>query len=265
MIILNNNETQLKVDADINQTVFYLSTDSKEVFKKNKAIMGPDWKYYNNPIEYKFNSAGYRTKEINDLETDFVLTFGCSYTEGVGLHTEDIWTHHVSEYLGYDLYNHAKGGTGMDMQYYNGTLWNMANRPLPKLVIAQWPYKTRKHFAHKEQNRIFICDHSYVNTVDGKWWKKRYIQDQGELEINILHWFENFNNTWKLAGVPVLNFTWDDNLRENLTRSRYQLYQIRTKTFDRARDLSHDGAISQKETADRIKKLLKLPNFTDKI
>lgn len=265
MISFYNNKTMFNLDEYSNSTIFYTSTDDKEKFEKNKIIMGKDWKYYNNPIVYKFNSLGYRTKEIADLNENFMLTFGCSYTEGIGLHVEDIWTHHVSTHLKYDLYNHAKGGTGMDIQYYSGSLWNMSNCPKPKLVIAQWPYKFRKSFAHRENDRIFICDPSYTDTIDGNWWKKRYVQDTGEIGLNVLHWFENFNNTWKLAGVPVLNFTWDDDLEQELTRSRYRIFRINTPSTDLARDLAHDGPMIQKETADIIKNLLCLSNFTDKI
>lgn len=265
MIRLSNRNIELRHEEDANTSIWYTSTDDKETFKKNKTILGKDWKYYDNPILYKFNSSGYRTKEISELSNKFMLVFGCSYTEGIGLHTEDIWTHHVSTYLQHDLYNHAKGGTGMDIQYYNGTLWNMSRRSKPELVIAQWPYKFRKSFGYRDGSYINILDPTETNNLDDKWWKKRYINDTGEMELNILNWFENFNNTWKLAGVPVLNFTWDSDLAEHLTRSRYQIHRIKPKNHDKARDCQHDGELFHKETADIIKNLLCLPNFTDKI
>jgi hypothetical protein len=59
------------------------STDDDEAFSKNNKRLGEKWKYYNSKIEYKFNSLGYRTKELTDLNNNFLLTFGCSYTEGV--------------------------------------------------------------------------------------------------------------------------------------------------------------------------------------
>ena len=48
----------------------------------------PDWNYYDSEgkLKYKFNSLGYRTKELNNLHMDpYMLVIGCSYTEGVGL------------------------------------------------------------------------------------------------------------------------------------------------------------------------------------
>jgi hypothetical protein len=92
-----------------------------------------------------------------------------------------------------------------------------------------------------------------------------YIQNIGEMELNLLFWIESFNNVWKLAGVPVLNFTWDHDLLDYLGRSKYQTNFIPIKCKDKARDLSHDGPLFHRETAEKIKKLLTQSNFTDKI
>ena len=223
-------------------------------------ITRPDW-----PIEYAFNSLGYRTKEISELPDEFLLTFGCSYTEGVGLNTDQIWTHAVSQHLNLDLYNAAKQATGPDIQCINSLMWNSNNLPTPNLVIVQWPQKTRRHFGFKKSNSIELHDRSDTNTPDGVWWARRYIVDTGEMSINLYSWFESFNNTWKLAGVPVLNFTWDDDLAEELENSRYKLWTIRPDATDKARDRQHDGPIFHQQTADRIKQILTMSNFTDKI
>lgn len=265
MLKLNDKGSELVYSENVNQTINFYSTDNEKLFRKNEKSMGKDWKYYNSTIEYKFNSFGYRTKEISELSSDFLLTFGCSYTEGVGLHQNEVWPEHVSKSLNLDLYNHAKHSTGMDIQCYNAHLWAMSNKPKPKLVIIQWPYKTRKCFAYRTSKSIILRDMSYTNTVDGKWWEKRYVQDTGELEMNLLLWFESFNNIWKVEGVPVLNFTWDNDLMEHLSRSRYQLHRIKTNTFDKARDLDHDGPGRHEETAHKISKILQLPDFTNKI
>lgn len=222
-------------------------------------------KYPNWPITYKFNSLGYRTKELNELDENFMLTFGCSYTEGIGLRTDQIWTHHISQHLNLDLFNIAKQSTGLDMQALNTLLWNSNNLPKPKLVIVQWPQKTRKRFGFKKEDKIIINDMSETNTHDGKWWARRYIMDTGEMSVNIYSWFESFNNTWKLAGVPVLNFTWDDDIEEELFHSRYKLWTIRPETLDKARDEAHDGPMFHIETADALKDILKESNFTDKV
>jgi hypothetical protein len=266
MLNLYDNNCKLIYEETRNQTINFYSTDDEETFYKNNKKLGKEWKYHNSTIEYKFNSSGYRTKEITDLNKDFLLTFGCSYTEGVGLHQNELWCEDIAKHINLDLYNHAKQATGIDIQYYNAMLWNMNQMPKPKLVIVQWPYKTRKSFGRRENSHsIYISDLSGTSTADGKWWGKRYIQDTGEMELNVLFWIESFNNVWKLAGVPVLNFTWDHDLSEHLTRSKYQMYYIKNKNRDKARDLSHDGNLFHFETARKLRKLLTQSNFTNKI
>lgn len=253
------------VEIDKNRKYYFFSTDSKQQFVANKRKLGPDWAYYNSTIEYKFNNLGYRTKNIDELNDNFLLTFGCSYTEGVGLNQNETWAELIAPKINLDLYNHAKQGSGVDIQYYNAMLWIMSGKPKPKMIIVQWPHKSRKSFADTIGDQIHIQDRSYTKTIDGKWWKKRYIQDTAEMELNVLFWFESFNNLWKLEEVPVLNFTWDDDLSETLKRSRYLIHRIKPKIYDKARDLSHDGTEFHKSSAEKIENLLSLSNFTDKI
>ena len=78
--------------------------------------------YYNKKIEYKYNSWGYRTKEFKDLEDDYILIFGCSFTEGIGLYYDDMWATKLSKELKLDVFNIGMGGTGVDFQFYNTTL-----------------------------------------------------------------------------------------------------------------------------------------------
>lgn len=250
------NESLMLVDVQNKNTrQLTYSTDNKQYKAKY-----PYWR-----IDYRFNSLGYRTKELNELDSNFLLTFGCSYTEGVGLHTDQIWTHHVSSHLNLDLYNAAKQASGLDIPYLNTLLWNSKQLPTPKLVIVQWPQKARKHFGFKNGDVIHLSDKSETNTPDGKWWGKRYIVDTGEMSVNVYSWFESFNNTWKLAGVPVLNFTWDDDLAEELENSRYKLWTIIPDTLDKARDEQHDGPVFHQQTSDSLKEILSMSNFTDKI
>ena len=265
MLRLFNNSYDLVFNEHARQTVGFYSTDDKDIYDQNIKKMGNEWKYYNSNIEYKFNSVGYRTKELSELSDKFLLTFGCSYTEGVGLHQNEIWTDQISKFLNLDLYNHAKQSAGMDIQYYNAMLWAMSKKPKPELVIVQWPDKARRSFAYRKADNISLQDRSYTKSVDGKWWGRRYIQDTGEMELNVLFWFESFNNLWKLEGVPVLNFTWDHDLEQDLVRSRYQIHRIKPKMNDKARDCQHDGPRFHKSTAEKIESLLSLSNFTDKV
>lgn len=248
----------IKDDAPIIVDYPYINKVTK-IFSTDR-FHKPHW-----PIEYKFNSLGYRTKEITDLDKNFILSFGCSYTEGVGLNTNQIWVDHLAKKLNIDYYNAAKQATGIDFAYLNNLLWVNSNLPKPKLVIIQWPQKHRKSFGFKEDYGIRFADMSETPTPDGKWWGKRYIMDTGDLSLNVWSWIEAVNNSWKMLGIPVFNFTWDDDLEEELTRSNYKVWCINPKNRDKARDDQHDGPNFHKETAETISALLKLPDFTHKI
>ena len=42
----------------------------------------------------------------------FVLVFGCSYTEGVGMFEETLWCNILAEKYNFNVINLAKAGTG---------------------------------------------------------------------------------------------------------------------------------------------------------
>jgi len=253
----------LLCDTDrANQTLKWYSADSEKKFLKQPLEFQKQFEY---EIEYKFNKYGHRTKNIEDLNDDFLLTFGCSYTEGIGLCEDQIWNHTLKTHLNLDLYNCAKGATGMDIQYYNTTLWKTNKLPLPKLVIVQWPQKSRKMFASTEQKFLEFNDMSETPTHDGRWWGKRYIVDTAEMSFNNFIWFENFNNIWESLGVPVFNWTWDDDIEQEVIISSRKLWFVSPDIKDRARDFDHDGPGFHSDTAERLIKIIDSGNFTHKV
>jgi len=100
-----NTNFPLLIDLEhVNGDYEWYSTDDENAYRFNRKKMGHTWRYATEKINYKFNSLGYRTKEISDLDKNFMLAFGCSFTEGVGISEDDIWTRHVAEYCGLDLF-----------------------------------------------------------------------------------------------------------------------------------------------------------------
>lgn len=246
MYTLSNNLPLIADLKSANYSMSFYSADSEKKFNQNLKTQPYDWKWRTIDINYTFNSLGHRTVELNDLTKDFILTLGCSFTEGVGLSVTDTWPYKVSKAADIDYYNCAKGGSGMDIQYYNSIMWKANNLPIPKLVIVQWPQKQRKSFASNTDNGIefnLINDHDN-NTPDGKWWK-RYISDTGEMHINNIAWYAGLNSIWESLGVPVLNTTYER--IEELEFLGYNMLHIDTDIDDpvhndRARDLDHPGA-----------------------
>ena len=241
-----NKNCNLLVDrAFVNQTVNFYSSDNEHKYNFHKTRMPADWQYHTETIEYKFNSLGYRTKEITDLEQNFLLTFGCSFTEGVGLNENDTWASLLATNLKLDLYNCAKQSTSPEVQYMNALLWKRNNLPKPKLVVCQWPQISRKVFGFTQEDDINFADMSETKTYDGKWWGRRYIVDNGERDKSVIQQIEGFNLVWESIGVPVVNFSWEEINVPLFTT----VHGVSPEAGNQeARDREHDGPDFHRET-----------------
>jgi hypothetical protein len=107
-----------------NQVLKFAQTDSEDKFYENREKLGSDWYYYDKDIEYNYNSWGYRSKEFAELDNEYMVVFGCSFTEGIGLHYDDIWATKLSKKLNVDVFNLGIGGSGPDVALYNTILFH---------------------------------------------------------------------------------------------------------------------------------------------
>lgn len=73
--------------------------------------------YTKNPIEYKFNSVGFRDDELSTKPKEVDVYLGCSMTSGIGLHQDKIWPSLVSKELNFPSINAGIEGTGVSTQY----------------------------------------------------------------------------------------------------------------------------------------------------
>ena len=121
-LIISENCPVIENILQSNKTMDFNSTDNQDLYIENKKKLGNEWYYYDKKIEYKYNSWGYRCKEFDDLNDDYILIFGCSFTEGIGLGRSDMWTTKLGKKTGLDIFNLGMGGTGVDFQFYNTTL-----------------------------------------------------------------------------------------------------------------------------------------------
>jgi len=224
-----------------------------EEFQKNKKKV--DSVYLERDLEYNFNSEGYRTKDIQEVEKDFVLVFGCSHTEGIGNFEEDIWCSQLLKKKSIDFLNLGKAGAGPDIQYVNTAQWIKNRYPIPKIVIYQWPQTFRKSFVYQEDSK-YIFKHYNVNStkekLDTEWYLKRYCIEPGEMHTNNYHAYTVSNLLWRLLEVPVLNWSWTGDFECDFEK----LHMIETEDTGRARDLMHDGPDIHRQAAHQLKPLI---------
>lgn len=259
-LIISENCPIIENILQSNKTMEFNSTDNQDLYIENKKKLGNEWYYYNKKIEYKYNSWGYRCKEFDDLNDDYILTFGCSFTEGIGLDYSDMWTTKLSKKTGLDVFNMGMGGTGVDFQFYNTTLIHnyilKKNKP-PKLVIYQWPFEHRTTYLFKEsivdKEVIGLLPFSVSHESENvhyfeKWYSHGFIENEGELikQSNIYPMV--CNNIWKSMGIDVINWTWETDFtmkNKVMFSNNINLYNIIDTTNYTARDCTHNGHLSQ--------------------
>ena len=112
------------------KTVPWDTSDSEKVFFQNS--QNPHTRqlleslgFLHTPIEYKFNSHGFRTAEF-DQQSDIVC-FGCSFTLGTGVHDKDTWPSQLESLTGLRVANLGHAGSS------NDTAFRYAQHYLPLL------------------------------------------------------------------------------------------------------------------------------------
>lgn len=222
-------------------------------FIRNQHLV--DRKYLQQDIDYTFNSQGYRTKEIGELDDNFVLVFGCSHTEGIGNFAKDIWCSQLLDSKGIDFLNLGKAGTGPDVQYFNTLQWIKNSFPRPRLVIYQWPQDFRRSFVYYNNSDLVFRHynvHSKQEKRDTGWYHKRYCTELGEMTKDGYRDYYSANTLWQALQVPVLNWTWSGDFEKDFE----DLHVIETVDTGRARDLMHDGADIHNQIADKLSSLI---------
>ena len=277
MLTLSKNYPILVDDEAKSQTLKFWSSDSKESYSKN---FKSGWEYENSEdLVYEFNEWGYRTKNIDDLDKDFALVFGCSYTEGIGLYQKDIWCEKLCKELDIDIFNLAKGGSSPCISYMNTTLYvkNLI-RYKPKLVICQWPQAFRRTFSHLQEKseKVIMADeydlkmvgyniNTEASNMDMSWFKDRWLKEDGEMYKESFFNFYSTDILWKALDVPVYHWTWSGDFTNKYDKpfgfiEDDKIRVIKNKSNDKARDNGHDGKQIHSDVVDflidDIRKLL---------
>ena len=246
------------------------STDNLEHYNKNKKKI--DSYYTDHNVVYTYNNMGYRSVDFNELNTSFILCFGCSYTEGIGVTDADTWPARLENVMDTQTVNLGMGGSSTLIQLINATQWINNNYPKPRGVVIQIPEVTRepqvelKHFEYEETKNDTDIELSsiYLNgtrpnyipgdTQDhdsyGMW--RKYINSFPEsfkpdetcyLTQDITPFFitsallTTFQTMWNNIGVPVLQMTYD--LDGDVIYNPANVFRI---TGDINQDYGRDGA-----------------------
>lgn len=204
MLNLNNVAFGMFVESRKPNTVAEWSdTDSRDLYRVNLRRFGPDWHYAKTPVTYRYNSISYRTNEIDDMVSgNFFIAYGCSQTEGIGVADNEKWSSLLSEKINLPHLNYGKGGAGPDFQELNSFLFLKNSIKRPRFVVIQWPDDSRIMYLGNYQRFLLSNITLGRDTVFySEVLKNNYVENHNLLAVL------KTNLMWKLAGIPVFNFT----------------------------------------------------------
>lgn len=200
-------------------------------------------------ITHYYNSNGHRTKDLKDLDNDYILSLGCSHTEGVGLELNETYSHRISQSLNLDYYNMGVGGSGCDVAFYNLMTFLSKQKNKPKIIVFQWSFHLRFARFSTEKN-----DGLHVQS-EGSW------STSAPSEFAILgeriqyfkfrtHMYHNIVN---LLDIPVVHVTFEEYHNKIVTN----YVKVAAIPNDKAKDNVHLGPLSHKELSENILKKIK--------
>jgi hypothetical protein len=126
----------------------WLSTDNIENykslnFKKNN--------YTQDEILYEFNSTGYRCDEFSTISEFPVIFMGCSFTEGIGLPLNEIWSYYLHNKIvevtnkTIPFWSLAKNATSID--YVARCFYEQSTQLKPKYIFHLMSGITRREYS----------------------------------------------------------------------------------------------------------------------
>lgn len=222
--------------ADINSN--WQQDDSKELWLKNKAqpeYLGlmPDRYMGIDAVNYTYNSSGYRcNKELRDYADGYLVAFGCSHTEAIGINYEECYSYLLAEKFGVDSMNLAMAGAAPNLVATNilqfVKLVIAGKLKKPKFVVVQWPGAFRRVFAqmllhgdYYQLNSIQPSNEAHQHDLitdryDKEWLTNRYITYTEHCNYEVYHNITSSHYLLQLLEIDVVHFQLsEDAVRED--------------------------------------------------
>jgi hypothetical protein len=231
-----------------NRTLHWDTSDNQPWYLKN--IENPeayqrlsDLGFLNTPIDYKYNSHGFRTAEF-DQPFD-VVCFGCSFTMGTGVHSQNTWPEQLSAITGLTTANLGHAGSSND----TAVRFALHYLPLLRPRYAVW--------LQTDMHRIELLDDAVplsLNIIATD--TKNPCAD----DYFIKTWFTSVTNQQLNLRKNTLAFKYLCQTLgiESIILDRNQV-DTRPFPFGGARDLIHPGADVYKTLAQQVKTILDEP------
>lgn len=228
---------------------FYeIPIDSPSAYKGNLERLPGDWEYRTKSVNYKYNSAGHRSIDLKDVQKNYLLFTGCSFTEGVGVSYDDMYSTKIANQLGKQHYNLGLGGSGVDLLVHNLIMFLTLIKIKPSAVLIQWPDFNR--YLTVEQNGPELW--GIVNTASNNDKLFKLTEELSTFKNLNLYYRQILLTYLKSVRIPYHEI-WFNNMSWVDTDKTTKL-----EIVDRARDLMHPGSKSNDILAKQIIKQFEL-------
>jgi hypothetical protein len=142
-----------------NKSIEWCPMDTKILYEKNieeeyNLLKSNGW--VNSNFKYTFNSHGFRCEEFTDDPT--IMFLGCSYTFGIGLPIENVWSTLVAKKLNMHCANLAIGGGASDTAFRLCYGW--IDKIKPKIVIFLEPPSFRIEIVNNTKQTVINANYT---------------------------------------------------------------------------------------------------------
>jgi hypothetical protein len=228
-------KTTLTIPYYSNMNYKFLGLDSSE-----HCINACHFKNYPDAITYQFNELGFRDCSYEHYKGNEILALGDSFTLGLGVNVEQVWTSVLSKTLNYPVRNFSLNGASNDWMARKITQLLTFFRP--KAVIVHYSFSHRRERPLKDwhDDERTECEPNYTNQENLENWEKNYLVF-AKLPVPVIH---SFISDWDPVGIDYA------------TRGLNVLAPIQKQ--DLARDGFHYGVKTHQMLAHELSKITNL-------
>jgi hypothetical protein len=184
-------------------------TDTEELYEQNLQRRPPGWDWADQPVEYTWNSNGYRAPEWDDIDwPSSHVIMGCSYALGVGVNDADTLSSQMERLLKEPVINLGMGGTGPMAIMYN-TLRMQDLGWKPKTVTIIIPELTRlTYFDQNHVDNLLPWKVMSQRNTGILYMYEKWLSPPNHAEIYGMSLLRGAEAVWLSRGVPVILRHW---------------------------------------------------------
>lgn len=192
------------------------------------------------PVQYQFNSLGYRTHPVQNFERNAILVLGDSFTLGLGTNTNKRYTEILEQNLNHQVLNVSLNGASNDWIYRK--LCQLMPLFEPRAVVLHYTFSHRRERPQSQwhDDERTECEPMYSSSE------------------NFQNWADNFQKiSHVLNDVPTVHSwipNWHDQPVDYSTMGPNILLPI--TQIDFARDGFHYGPLTHARLANQLTNLL---------